>query len=572
MKLGFLITKTKNGYVKGKPINGGTWGQFAYDIRSFTRYFLEDFDEVGKEAILLRFLGVEGFLVGVFRTESGRLGDNTTVWIYVPSGVRISGKELEEIVNEVRVEIKKHLVSMDDIRESCLRLFEKDYDQKSVQQTAVGRLLSKGIGASNNVTEKSEGDNPSATVQEKLEVAGLYYGEGADYQLHELLGDYLAQPGYKEWAGIFLIDKQSDIRILNEYKPSLCKTVVFSLPDRDNGFTPSYKGSTYRGKIEVTEGSAITVIWERKGYQSIIKPITISKSDEKNQGQAQISPNEIKYGIYRSWFKVVDEDGADICAVCSIKVNGNELRKGGEPTYISAVKEYEVVICCHGYKTMRGEEAYREEFSSFNGQIPTIRFKADRIEGRFILKPEESNGLKHSAEVRIETRYPDDPKKKMPIMGYELDDKGKMVYNDFKSAWARIKWFLIGFLVMAAIWGVSAGTKWFKENYTINSTPWFIHQKVETPGNGKTAPAKQKEQNKKRHRRNNQNQEDQDKNNGGNNNGDNSNGNSENNIGDGGNIEKENAEGERLEGEDTDPQTSLNGGMSRNAMTYSLLS
>lgn len=189
MKLGLIIKLTSNGEQEFFAVNKQEdWAKFATDSRSIIKD-LNGFDGSGKSAIIVKILGNLGYLLGVVKARpegSGRLNDNTTAWIHVPTNMQISGSELCSVISCIDEQLSAALGINPAIIEE---LFSKEYSEKDVQYSALSFVR----------------NNPDGCI------GWCTYGKGANYQLYELLGDSIAQIHYKKYKCICFVDNASGL-------------------------------------------------------------------------------------------------------------------------------------------------------------------------------------------------------------------------------------------------------------------------------------------------------------------------------------------------------------------------
>ncbi len=412
MKLGLIIKNTNGGEAEGFSINKkDDWTRYASDARSAIKE-LDYFDESGKVVYLVRFLGSLGYLFCVIKARpqgSGRANDNTAAWIYVPSKVKMSEREMENILKEVEKAISGELGTDED---KLKKVFEKDYPEKDVLYTAVESIESKKEGS----------------------YALIYYND-VDYQLYELIGDSLFQKEYEQYGGLFLVDKNLEIKLTQGEPLNINpKKLVTIHPVKEQlGFTPYFRSQKFDQDIEVFDKSEVTIEWRKERYAPIKTSFTVGTD---NISKLDIKPEEIKWRIRRSEITVKTDKG-EIIDDATIQINGKlpehcvwnvseDDRKAGLKVKVSA----------EGYNN--AEELYNER-----GVIVTLSRKTYHK----VLEIDVENAS--NGELSFDS-FSEDISKSSPVKGYEVVKNGKkerLQYNgnEGKANDIMTKFFSIGF-------------------------------------------------------------------------------------------------------------------------------
>lgn len=413
MKLGLILKITNGGESESFSINKSEeWSRQAADSRSIIKE-LSDFDGTEKSAILVKFLGPTGYLVCLIKARpegSGRPNDNTSVWIYVPAKMSISGTELSLVISTV----EKVISDRKGINQPKLEeLFGKEYEEKDVLFSAVESIKSNADAA----------------------LAWRLYGKGTDYQLHELLGDSIAQSIYNNCKGICLIDKESDITITSS-KPikDAIKLIVITCPPKDEfGYSPyidTNELKDFSKAIETPIDTPIRVIWKKQGRLDIKKEYVASmKNDKKVPSELYIQDFERKKVIIRSWIRVYNTTGKTL-SDSIITINGKTFQGDTMeiPESDSTIK-------------LRVQHPEYEEFCETNYPISKdiiVKLKDKVCRKEYILPLDEGEGLNSDARVIIETknRY-----HKMPLKGYS-EREGLLKYS--KNLKQKFIYFSLG--------------------------------------------------------------------------------------------------------------------------------
>ena len=98
MKLGYIYTVTSGGYDGDRVrINPSGWSSVVEDKRDKWLKYSSD-----GESVAMTFVD-EGVVFAISHVIGGdRANDNITTWVFVPSKIRISGRELEQVIDTVK--------------------------------------------------------------------------------------------------------------------------------------------------------------------------------------------------------------------------------------------------------------------------------------------------------------------------------------------------------------------------------------------------------------------------------------------------------------------------------------
>ena len=426
MKLGLIIKNTNGGEAEGFSINTkDDWTRYASDARSAIKE-LDSFDESGKVVYLVRFLGSLGYLFCVIKARpqgSGRANDNTAAWIYVPSKVKMSEREMENILKEVEKAISGELGTDED---KLKEVFGKDYpEKKDILYTAVESIESAKEGS-----------------------YALRYYNGT-YQLHELIGDSLSQKEYGKYRGLFLVDEKLEIKLIQgatlDFEPE--KLVTIHPVKEQFGFTPYFRSQRFDRDIEVFHGSKVKIEWRKERYAPIEKPFTVGKDDISKLDIKK--PDDIKWLIRRSEIIVKTDKGEKIDDA-TIYINGKPFINNRVDVSEDDLKKVKVKVSAEGYKD--AEELYNER-----GVIVTLSRKTYHK----VLEIDVENAS--NGELSFDS-FSEDISKSSPVKGYEVVKNGKKERLQYNGN-VMTKFFSLGFAsCFALILLLFGGWHFFKED------------------------------------------------------------------------------------------------------------
>jgi len=294
-KLGLKIVRINQGYTDLLEINGNqSWCKNVWDIRKDLEN-IENLD--GTSAVLMLSCAETGHILTIASLIDGRATDCISAWIYIPSTITISGKELIDIIEATKKEILANVRNNDTLTQ----LFSKEYPQD--------QALKK--------IEKSQSD----------ECAYRCYGKGSTYTLAELLKD-LHQSYYKNYKAIFLLNNDEKLKCHvghNLTDQKLQTLILLDQPTSVDGFVPYIGNSILDKKMYFVEGDKIKIEWKRNGYttintETIIKPNVQYTTPTKNQYRKFVSYNAIQ---------VVDESHTSISSDSyELRINKTVLQSG----------------------------------------------------------------------------------------------------------------------------------------------------------------------------------------------------------------------------------------------------
>jgi len=394
MKLGLIIKNTDNGESEGSSFNKDeAWAKYATDARSAIKE-LTNFDETGKTIFLLRFLGPLGYLICIVKARphgSGRPFDNTAAWIHIPTEIEITGQQTKDILESVATAISGR-TEIDDNKLNDF--FDKEYETNNVSYSDLSSIRSKDQNDQN-------------------ELFGVrYYNGDTNYQIHELLGEWIAQPEYQKYKGIFLIDKFTGITLPRGVQLKFNPKPLCSIPaPKDiDGFKAYIGKNPFVKEIRVTEGNQVDLTWIKQGYAYINKKFVAST--KFNPNEINITPNEYKKIIQRSWFNVVDSNSNKQLTNSTIYINDRPI-VGDKIEIAEAAFNSGVVL-----KISSQDYSDYIEHNFKIGKNITFRMAHKVHHYEFEIPAyDKDNELKHAVQLVIETKR---RLSKSPIKGYFL--------------------------------------------------------------------------------------------------------------------------------------------------------
>ena len=119
-KIGFRIYRFKEGPSVGLTVNEGDWTKKVVDIRDILKLY--NSEDESKFAMFMSF-SENGAYITIARAISGRGGDNTAAWIYIPNNIEVTGNDIIPIIEVVKEELSASKSNV----ERLTQIFNKDY-------------------------------------------------------------------------------------------------------------------------------------------------------------------------------------------------------------------------------------------------------------------------------------------------------------------------------------------------------------------------------------------------------------------------------------------------------------
>lgn len=383
--LGLKIVRIQEGYQDLLEINGdSSWTKKVWDIR---RDLPTGTNTDGCKTVLL-LSGVEsGFILTIAACLEGRKNDCISAWIFVPSNLEISGKQLAEVIDGT----SKELMVNERNNEKLQQIFDKRYP---VSKASRSSIISSGA-----------------------QFAYRKYGTGCGYTLQELLANP-DQTYYRQYKGVFLIDNSSGISPTGaDLSNQKLKELVRIEPIAPvHGFQLSINSRSLTDPIFLPEGDEVIVIWKRNGFRTIKKRWIV------HRGETVPVPSEPDYMVIVPFevFLVKDKKTGKPIQDYSIRINNLYLTEGSSlAVHESSVRNCPACIDAPGY--------------SSSSKV------FDLTQNQIVVNLEKE---KHTYDFKIELLYEDNRyadlhletdvklNGRSPIAGYRRDDK-YLYYNSF---------------------------------------------------------------------------------------------------------------------------------------------
>ena len=370
-KLGLIIEYTANGSNELLSLNTDSkWennvGEIA-EIKQVDRPNSQDW-------CILVLQSIEyGHIIRIIIPNTGR-NDYISASIFMPYGIIISGKELENVISKTKSEL---------------------FDWKKETSKAVLSSLFSESYKMVDLYKKPIEESPN-------KIAYRYYG--VYYQLYELM-DKLNQSYYDSYKYIFLFESESGISCKGDdlTNKDLIESMILNPPSIVDGFEPYIDGQKFNQARYAFEGDNITIEWKRKGYKTIRKEIKVQKEIECPKP----SPNEYVIEYPYEYIRVKDENGQEI-EDYNLWIDGSLIRKGKVAEISEAKKsQSQVEVSANGY------EEYKQSHDLRAIRYLDIRLKKKKYSYTFVLYSKDNEELE--VEYSTTKKYLNSS----PIEGYK---------------------------------------------------------------------------------------------------------------------------------------------------------
>ncbi|WP_290451861.1 hypothetical protein [uncultured Muribaculum sp.] len=446
-KIGFRIYRFKEGPSVGLTVNEGDWTKKVVDIRDILKLY--NSEDESKFAMFMSF-SENGAYITIARAISGRGGDNTAAWIYIPNNIEVTGNDIIPIIEVVKEELSASKSNV----ERLTQIFNKDYR-----------------------TTESADYMPSSS--EKI----FAKRDVGFYPLKDIIGEKRYQPIYSNYNVILIKDMDGmeivDKNITDLSSEKMVETLVFCPPvkqDLPNGVTVHFNTSGYplfNKPVRVYKSKHINLVFKRIGFEDI----PYMDSVEENDQICGVPRFDWKKSISRDQFKVVaaHDSNVDLTDDATITVNNVDL-KWHQPILISEHdgQQAKVRFSVNGYEPA-------EEYIDLLHAATSITVKLHRAERAQSWKIELANG--HTAVMDLRSKYLSGDKYESPIKGYSRED-GVLRYTNFGVFKQRAIGFLMAVATFVVICLGVALFEWF-DNHNFEWQLGWPPLKVEKIGSYK---------------------------------------------------------------------------------------
>ena len=420
-KLGFAIKLASQGAGNAIECNKGQWTSKVVDIREYLKLF----DGLQGTDNTVTFMSFDegGCFLTLLRAISGRIGDFLSGWIYIPNTIEATGEDIMNAYNYVR-----NILSQSNLNDSIGDIegfFSKEYSKKeyAVQYA------------------------PSSGEEFGVRFIDVYYS------MKEILDADRYQPYYSKFKAVFLLDKNSEVKIAKEQvskfkdltKITIEKTCIFKAPSPEEvrllGRGTKIFFSTnqeFKSPVLTKKGDKIQLFAHREGFEPVNLPVVTIQEDGQTYS---INPNAVKWmkRISPSMFLVYNSKHEKLENGVQIFINGTEITYKDGLISEEDCRQAKVKIIAPDYETFEQKTNLLAENYNITLSRKVKSYKAT---------VELANGK--LAELTLESKYLPS-KYESPLKGYDFEEEeyhGDKVLR--MSSWFLWKQRLLGFFAALA--------------------------------------------------------------------------------------------------------------------------
>lgn len=423
-QLGFAVKVVSDGAYNALTCNNGSWTRNIIDPRHFLSMFS---NLVGTDNSVTAISFYEyGTYIMQLRDIPGHTGDCLSTWLFIPYNLDIDDSQVMNAYNYAKEILS--LSSLEPKKDEIKEFFDRTYPLK---------------------------ENSCTYVPSTGELFGLRYFS-SETGLRELLGRKRYQQYYSQYKVVFLLDKNSRIKVYPENiskfrdltKCSLDEYCVLMPPsDSDKEIARFGNGTSivlndrmaFEKPVRGKRGSQVKLTVRREGFEDIpLKTVTLTNDVET---VSFVEPLIWRKRVNRAFFDIRNRDGNHI-NVNKISVNDHDITNNEILINEDDCRNATVEIQANEYKTLECKVDLLELQDK-------IRITMERAECSKDYKIFLSNGKE--ATLTLRSQYMD-MSDKSPLVGYSLDSARKELYTSIGykiKYWAYGVFTAIGFAVAA---------------------------------------------------------------------------------------------------------------------------
>lgn len=446
-KLGFAIKLASQGAGNAIECNKDQWTNKVVDIREYLKLFngLQGTDNI------VTFMSFDegGCFLTQLRAISGRLGDFLSGWIYIPNTIEISVEDVLKAYNFVSDILSQSNLS--DLKDKINDFFSEEYTQKNYYAQY----------------QPSYGDEYGVRFLDQY------------YSLKEIIDKNRYQPYYSKHKAIFLINKNSEVKIAPEQtvkfkdltKFPIEKTCIFRNPSLEDvrllgkGVKIVFKDKReFVSPLLIKKGEEIQLFAIRDGFEAFPLPIVTIENDEQT---LIISHETVRWQkrITTSMFSIHDDKNHSLDHIAHIYVNKTDITNHICNLSEDECKEADIVVMADDFE----DKHLKANLLLGNKSIEMHR-KTHEQQYSIMLK----NGSIATMTIESKSIKSQYSKNDSPLEGYSYNYEHSALGLSSGYAW---KQRLYGF-VIAAILGISflaylAFDTWSKTHcFKFGLPPW----------------------------------------------------------------------------------------------------
>ena len=423
-QLGFAVKVVSDGAYNALTCNNGSWTKNIIDPRHFLSMFS---NLVGTDNSVTAISFYEfGTYIMQLRDIPGHTGDCLSTWLFIPYNLDIDDSQVMNAYNYAKAILS--LTSLEPKKDEIKEFFDRTYPVK---------------------------ENSCTYVPSTGELFGLRYFS-SETELRELLGRKRYQQYYSQYKVVFLLDKNSWIKVNPENiskfrdltKCSLDEYCVLMPPsDSDKEIARFGNGTSivlndrmaFEKPVRGKRGSQVKLTVRREGFEDIpLKTVTLTNDVET---VSFVEPLIWRKRVNRAFFDIRNSDG-DHINVNKISFNGHDITSKEVLINEDDCRNATVEIQANKYETFTRRVNLLEQ--QYKIRITMTRDVSSKDYKIFL-----SNGKE--ATLTLRSKYLD-MSDKSPLVGYSLDSARKELYTSIGykiKYWAYGVFTAIGFAVAA---------------------------------------------------------------------------------------------------------------------------
>ena len=454
-KLGFAIKLASNGVLMPVVCNKDQWTNKVVDIRDFLKLFnglayIEQGHQVstGNFTTFISF-DEEGCFLVLFKALSGRFGDFLSGWIYIPNTIEATGDDIMNTYNYVHNILSQS--NLNDSIEDIEAFFSKEYPKKEFAAQYV----------------------PSSGEEFGVRFIDMYYS------MKEILDTDRYQPYYSKFKAIFLLDKNSEVKIAKEQvtrfkdltKLTIEKTCIFKAPSAEEirllGRGTKIVFSTnqeFKSPVLVKRGDRIQLFAHREGFEPVILPVVTIQED----GQTfSINPNAVKWmkRISPSMFLVYNSKHEKLENGVQIFINGTAITYQDALISEEDCRQATVKIIAPDYETFEKKtNLLTEDYNIvLSRKVKSYKTTVELANGKLAELTLESKDLSSKYES--------------PLKGYDFEEEyrgDKVLRMSSWFIWKQRLWgFFAALIAVMLIIAFAAFDSWLDtHHFKFGLPPW----------------------------------------------------------------------------------------------------
>ena len=257
------------GYTVVFKSDDGKWSSIIDDTGSVFKYVSVNYETILRMVHFAK--DGHGWYMCSMKPIPGRAEEYRATWVYFPSALNLSQKDIKNIIETAECQIKG-----------------KEFDEN-----ALFELIEK--------FQKFNDKNPLYSVPLQQEGFAFRDTKGA-YNLYDLY-DCMYQKSFTKYEWVLLMDKQdvtfkgNGIQDISDEE--IIESLIISPKSNDFGFIPYYNGEEFSTPIRIMRGDKISVEFRKNGYANIYKEV-------RSQDDLVISIEDCKKAFRTSLFVARD--------------------------------------------------------------------------------------------------------------------------------------------------------------------------------------------------------------------------------------------------------------------------